>query len=53
MSKEYPHGKKSTSRKRVLSFRDLDRTGGFKHEHYSHRDVAAAMDAVEGQTHHD
>jgi len=51
MSDKEPHDKKRISPKRALSIGHLDRTGGFKHEHYSHRDVAAANHALEGQRH--
>lgn len=45
------HQQKGVSHRRVLSIGGLDRTHGFKHEHYSRGDVAAAMGAVEGQSH--
>jgi len=51
MSDKGPHDKKCTSRERTLSIGHLDRTSGFKHEHYGHREVAAANHAVEGQRH--
>lgn len=44
-------GQKDNSKARSLEIDHLDRTHGFDDDHYSRKDVAAANEAVEGQSH--
>jgi len=45
------HSQKGDSKARRLGIGHLDRTHGYSHNHYSWKDVAAANNAVEGQSH--
>jgi hypothetical protein len=46
------HDTNSTNDRRIAKdLDDLDRTSGFKHEHYSRANVLAACGAQEGDSH--